>query len=132
MVNLSHDYLQWVIERLNGIEENLWFNLDRVPQLDPLKGEAVLVLLLKLACHSQNIANIEIGRKGILAIPKEWVLHHIEQLAEPLLQLEDDWEYRRLLEVYELLDDSLKRRLAVRAKNHSNPDIREAGEDFLE
>jgi len=40
-----------------------------------------------------------IGRYGILALPNDWVLQHIEALAEPLLQLEDAWENRRLLEV---------------------------------
>jgi hypothetical protein len=40
-------------------------------------------------------------------------------------------EYRRLLELYFLLDRDLTQALATRASHHSDPDTREAGEDFL-
>jgi hypothetical protein len=125
-------YTERTIQWLNAYEENLWFNLERVPQLGPEVGKAVLSGFLEQACQAQHIGNIEIGRYGIQAIPREWVLQHIEDLAESLLQTEDEWEYRRLLEVYYSLDKTLARKLALRAISNLNPDIKEAGKDFLE
>jgi hypothetical protein len=125
-------YTERTIQQLNAYEENLWFHLERVPQLSPEVGKAVLSGFLEQACQAQHIGNIEIGRYGILAIPREWVLQHIEDLAESLLQTEDEWEYRCLFEVYYSLDKTLARKLALRAISNLNPDIKEAGKDFLE
>jgi len=93
---------------------------------------AALGEYLELACQAQNTANIERGRRGILSLPRAWTVAHIEAAAEPLLQTNDEWEWRRLLEVYERLDEALLRKLAVRATSHQDPDIREAGQDILD
>lgn len=70
-------------------------------------------------------------RDAILSLPRDWVLARIEEVAEPLLANGTYDEYRRLLELYALLDPTLTRRLAERAVQDPDPDIREAGEDFL-
>ena len=71
-------------------------------------------------------------REAILTLPHDWVIQNIEQLAEPLLADGTDDEYRRFLELYYELDKSLTLKLARRASQHKNSDIREAGEDFIE
>lgn len=70
-------------------------------------------------------------RNAILSLPRDWVLTRIDEVAEPLLADGTYDEYRRLLELYALLDPALTRRLAERAARNPDPDIREAGEDFL-
>lgn len=71
-------------------------------------------------------------REAIQALPRDWVLEHVDAVSEPLL-LAGDWEtYRRLLELYLELDTTLTRRLADRAAVQLDLDTREAGEDFLE
>lgn len=70
-------------------------------------------------------------RDAILSLPREWVLANIERVAEPLLEKGGYEEYRRLLELYIQLDKELARRLALRATNQQDEDIREAGIDFL-
>lgn len=70
-------------------------------------------------------------RDAILSLPHDWVLAKIDGVAEPLLANGTYDEYRRLLELYALLDPGLTRRLAERAAQNPDPDIREAGEDFL-
>ena len=70
-------------------------------------------------------------RDGILALPREWVLARIEVIAEPLLASGTYDEYRRLLELYALLDPMLTQRLAERAIQHPDLDVQEAGYDFL-
>jgi hypothetical protein len=75
---------------------------------------------------------VHIYRKFILALPRDWVLERIEAVAEPYLVSGDLEEYRRYLELYLLLDEELTRKLAQRALAHSDPDIIEAGQDFIE
>ena len=67
-----------------------------------------------------------------MAMPRAWAVEHIEWVAEPLVQLNDDWEYRRLLELHEGLDGGLLLRLAKRGLQNSNVDIRDAASDFIE
>jgi hypothetical protein len=71
------------------------------------------------------------ARELIVSLPREWVLARIETIAEPYLRDGTYDEYRRILELYSLLDDNLTHRLARRAAAHTDPDIQEAGNDFL-
>jgi len=112
MINPNNPYVQRIIDKVNSYQENLWDNFEQVPLLETRIGHRILQDFIELACQSQHIGNIEIGRYGILALPRGWVLQHIEILAEPLLQSEDEWEYRRLIEVYWSLDKDLTRKLA--------------------
>jgi hypothetical protein len=84
--------------------------------------------LVQLA--SVGHSDIELVRQIILSFPKKWLLTHIEKSAEPLLNKGTDEEYRRLLELYIELDLELAKRLAARALQQNNPNIRETGEDF--
>lgn len=82
--------------------------------------------------------SIQTVRSAIQALPREWVLERIEAAAEPYLQGGPDHEtgtedeYRRFLELYMQLDRNLALKLARRAAEHSDPLIREAGEETLD
>ena len=76
--------------------------------------------------------SVHIYRKFILSLPRDWVLERIEAAAEPYLIDGGLEEYRRFLELYLLLDEELTRKLAQRALAHSDPDVIEAGQDFIE
>ena len=75
---------------------------------------------------------VSLYRKFILALPRDWVLERVEAVAEPYLINGDLEEYARYLELYLLLDEELTRKLAQRALAHSDPDVVEAGQDFIE
>ncbi|MFB2977093.1 hypothetical protein [Microseira sp. BLCC-F43] len=90
--------------------------------------QSLLKDLVDLASVSHS--DIELVRQAILSLPKTWLLDNIEKSAEPLLKNGTDEEYRRLLELYIQIDRDLTERLAKRALQHEDPDIREAGEDF--
>jgi hypothetical protein len=72
-------------------------------------------------------------RGVILSLPRDWVLARVDAEAERWLRAGTDDEFRRFLELYRLLDArDLTLRLARRAAAHADPEIREAGEEFLE
>lgn len=58
------------------------------------------------------------------------MLEHIEQVAIAALDLSDYWEYRRLLELAELLDPGLLQRFVSLGLGNPDPDVHEAAEDF--
>jgi hypothetical protein len=72
---------------------------------------------------------IKAVREAILSLPKDWVLENIEVVVNPLLCDEDS--YRRILELYSELDDSLAEKLAEKALKQEDRDVKEAGLDFL-
>jgi len=86
---------------------------------------------LQLACQAQHMSNIISGRNQIVALPRSWVLENIEKTAIETLDLGDDWEYRRLLEIADLLRDSgLVSRLVTFGQQSVNPDVREVAEEW--
>ncbi len=129
-VSMNDPYEIRYRQEMDTFETDLWSRLERVPDLDPVTRDAVLRYLLDLACQAQNARNIVLGRAAIQALPREWLLVNLERYAEPLLQLEDEWEYRRFAELYELLDDELLHRLVVRGLTSSDGEIREAAQEF--
>lgn len=94
------------------------------PEFEQLKGA------LQRACQAQNDGVITGGRADILAMPRATVLATIESVAAQSLSLSDEWEYRRLLELYAQLDRGLLRRLVTQGLSDANPEVREAAEDF--
>lgn len=97
---------------------------EATPTLDALRAA------VQLACQPQNAGRIVAGRNQVLAMPRPWVLDHVERVAAESLDLADYWEYRRLLELADLLDAGLVRRLVPLGLASSDPDVREAAEDF--
>jgi len=130
---LSHDvYGKSYKEQMNAFQEGLGENLEGVPTLEPQIRSAVMHYLLELACQAQNTRNILLGRQALQSVPREWLLNNIERCAQFLLELEDEWEYRRLLEVYEQLDAHLTHRLASRGLSSPKSDIQETAHEWLE
>jgi len=74
---------------------------------------------------------IQIPRDMILSLPRDWVLGNLAREVEPYLRDGTDDEYRRFLELYELLDPSMALALAKTAAAHNDPDIQDAGRDFV-
>jgi hypothetical protein len=104
-----------------------------IAMLQYLKPDELIQLFPELLLHGSS-AQGPVGaiRQAILSLPRDWVLANIEQVAEPILNTGTYDEYRRMLELYILLDRDMTFRLAQRAAQHPDPDIKEAGEDFLD
>jgi len=92
--------------------------------------KSLLTDFLQIASYQSR--DIQLSRSVILALPRDWLIENVEKNSESLLAVGTDEEYGRLLELFSLLDGPLAHRLAQRAAAHSNPHIREVGQDFLE
>jgi hypothetical protein len=85
---------------------------------------------MQLACRPQNAGRIMTGRQQVLALPRAWVLERINQVAVEALDLSDYWEYRRLLELAELLDAGIVQHFVKLGLASPDPDVLEAAQDF--
>jgi hypothetical protein len=85
---------------------------------------------VQLACQPTHMGPIERGRLQVLQMPRAWVRMHIHTVATDALDLNDYWEYRRLLELLAMLDPDLIAPLVEQGLHSADPDVREAAEDF--
>jgi hypothetical protein len=85
--------------------------------------------LLALASFGHGLT--EAYRQVILRLSRPWLRANIEKIAAPLLTNGDHEQYRALLELYARIDSALALDLARAAEQSSDPDIREAGADYL-
>ncbi|MGN1037538.1 MAG: hypothetical protein ACI4PX_07170, partial [Ruminococcus sp.] len=84
------------------------------------------------ACNPTNIMPITIARNCLKQFPIEWVSLKIKQTVFRFIDINDDWDYRRLLELCELISlDLLKWTIELNEKSTIH-DIAEAVDDFNE
>jgi hypothetical protein len=100
-----------------------------IPDVEQRK--ALFPTFLALACQPTYGPTIFAARDAILSFPHDWLLANMESEAGGLLDWDDAWEYRRFLELCSLIDSAMTVRIAQKATTHQNPEIRDAGEDFL-
>lgn len=100
------------------------------PYLSAADKQALFPEWLFLASFDHGA--LHLVREIILSLPREWVLNNIESVTAELLKDAEPLDYRRFLELYSLLDRNLALRLAERARNHSDEEVAEAGEEFVE
>jgi hypothetical protein len=91
-----------------------------------------LINSLELSCQCSYSPNIEKGRNNILKLPRQYVLKNIEQIACKVLNIDDEWEFRRFLELLLLLGDVplIKKNIEIGLKSR-NTEIVETSNDFL-
>jgi hypothetical protein len=96
-----------------------------------LRASELMELFSDLVPLARNHALAQTVRELIGSMPRDWVPERIEGVIEPLLTDATDDEYRRFLELFEVLDHELTLWFAHRAAAHADRDIREAGEEYL-
>ena len=123
---------EMLISELNKING---FNYEDISKLDKSQLETsleVLKVLVGFACESQNTALIILGRANICKIDKQWLAKHLIEAAKSCLDLNDEWEYRRLFELVLEAVPELKQEVADIGLNSADDDIKEAAADYLD
>ena len=95
-----HPYEARYRKVLSGFAPGLDADLSLVLTLETEQAGRVVRYLLGLACEAQNIANINLGRAALKALPRPWVIERIRECEPELLSKDPEWEGRRLYELY--------------------------------
>ena len=128
---MLHPYEEKIREKINKIaNEDIYFKPSEIMQKSEDVVDNIICELLSDACCGQNVLPIEISRELLLAFPKKWISSKIKKLAFRSIDINDDWDYRRLLELSELISKELLIWAIALSDNSENPDIIEASYDF--
>lgn len=128
-------YEEDLANRLNEIHPDASRCLATLGSLDPEVADRLVIELLKTACRSQNAAAITAGRNSLSKAPRTWLeTPRLFDLAERAIDLEDPWEYRRMLEVISELkiSSALWQQWIEFGWNSPNREIVEAANDFAD
>lgn len=123
-------YENMLIERLSKIGN---FNYKDIKSLDKYPScvsEKALRILIENACQGQNCAPIEVARKKVNEINKDWLKENMLEVANSCLDFSDEWEYRRFMELVELTVPELKQKVLEIGEKSEIDDIREVAQDF--
>ena len=128
-----HPYEEAIAESLNKIaNKEIYFSVSEIMSLSDSLASEVIGALLSWACQAQNDIPITIGRNCLKQFPVEWVSPKIKQTVFRFINITDDWDYRRLLELCELISTDLLKWAITLGADSTNPDIIEAVDDFNE
>lgn len=125
-----NQYEEWLIKELQHIHG---FEYQDIKYLDKYSYEIskkVLGILIENACLGQNYATIELARKKISEISAGWLKENLLEIADSCIDFEDEWEYRRLMELIIAVIPELKNQLLIIGENSANIEVKEVVEDF--
>ena len=124
-------YEKWIADSINQIaNKEIYFNTDMIMKDSEEISTNIVAELIGWACKPQNESTIMIARDCLKQFPIEWVSLRIKQVAIKSIDITDDWEYRRLLELCELISTDLLKWAITLGEKSKNPDIVEAVDDY--
>jgi hypothetical protein len=81
--------------------------LDRIDELPDPAGKRIVHTLLEEACQSQHLGKILAARTAMRTLPRAWLARVLQDAIEEVVDLKDEWEYRRLMELLKDLQSDL-------------------------
>lgn len=125
-------YKKSLSDEINNIAgKPVFFDADLITALDQETSDKIVGLLLSYACQSQNDRPITLGRTYLTMFSRGWISDRIMKVAPEVLDLNDYWDYRRLMEVSKMISDDLFRWAHELERDSSDPDVIEAYNDHM-
>lgn len=96
----SHSqYEAFMYELIEDVEKGASSAIERLEGLSPSIALRICRIIIEFACQAQNELPILAGRRAFERLPREWVDLHLDEAVRQVLDLSDDWDYTRLLEL---------------------------------
>jgi hypothetical protein len=125
-------YTEQIKIEINTIaEKNIYDDINEIYLLSDKKSNDVIKSLIKYACWATNDLLIILSRNLFSSMKKEWVSSKIKLLAEDVIDFNDEWEYRRLLELADIISEDLLEWAIKKSVGSYNEEVLEAANDFL-
>lgn len=130
---MENVYENAIKEKINtAAGRNIYFNVDEILKLPNDVSSEIVMILLSYGCEAQNELPITVSRECLKQFPAGWITEKIMRLVFRSINLYDEWEYRRLLEIAELISDDLLEWVISIAHYSKDPEIVEAAADFAD
>jgi hypothetical protein len=85
--------------KLESITPGLSQDLKRLPEFAESVAQAAIRELLSCACQATHDRVVSLGKHNLTLLPPPWLAARLPSLIQAQLNLNDDWEFRRLLEL---------------------------------
>ncbi len=122
-------------ERLEILRQKLssreWVALDIIQRMAIEQKKQFFDIFVEIASDTQEYSWANFSFELILSLPKEWLLENIERHVDPMLKNGTYDEYVSFLSLYANVDRDLTIKLAHRALEHDDPEVRKLGKDYL-
>jgi len=105
--------------------------LGALPEQAPALAEQLVGDFVSRACVNQNVAHIDLGRWGLLALPRTFVAPRLEAALFDVAARGDEWEVRRGLELASLFDETLAARVARVVAERDDTELRALAAEWL-
>lgn len=125
-----NQYEEWFMEEIQSIHGFKYEDIKYLDKYPYLISRGVLKILIENACLGQNYAPIELARIKISDINAEWLKLNLLDVANSCIDFEDEWEYRRLVELIIDVIPELKNDILMIGANLGNKEVQEVVEDF--
>lgn len=127
--NKNNIYEQRIIGEIENIEKGAFSKIAHLDNMDAAVSLAILKTLISFACTPTTVAYILFSLNLIHNFPEYWLVEHLPTVVEEILNIEDEWEFRRLLECIEHIPTLIDYYISLGLKS-INVEVIEAANDF--
>ena len=127
MISPQEDNLR---ARINSIIPEGLEHLESIIFLDPNKALEIASVIISFSCQAQHTGSIMAGRKAFERLPEPWLSLNLPFLIDKTLDLNEEWEFLRLLELLDEVNHNLLSTYVTIGLKHANSEIRAAAQQF--
>ena len=126
-------YEKRIADEINQIaNKEIFFNANEIMREPDGLATEIIGKLVSWACKPTNTTPITIARECLKQFPTDWISNKIKQTVLSSIDIGDYWEYRRLLELSEIISIDLLEWVITLGEGAKDLDIIEAVDDFTE
>ena len=126
-------YEEDIVGRINKIAgKSVYFDVVEIMNSPESICNEIITLLLSYACQSQNIKPITIAKNALIKFPYNWITEKIMKLCYQTMNIDDEWEYRRFLELVQIISNDLLKWAISLSKDTSSQEILIIANEFSE
>lgn len=130
---IVHAYEKMIADDINQVaNKEIYFKPDEIMREPDSIATGIIGKFVSWACRPTNIMPISIARNCLKQFPADWVSEKIKQTVFNSIDINDYWDYRRLLEITEIISADLLKWAITLGEKSDDFDIIEAVSDFKE
>jgi hypothetical protein len=104
---MENPFMNALCQKIDRLHAGASERLDRIDELPSSASKMIVNILLQEACQSQHVGAITSARRVMRTLPPLWLSSVLHAAIEETVDLDDEWEYRRLIELLKELKSGL-------------------------
>ncbi len=127
---MKHPYSDRLKDGIDRLYPGASDHLDAINELPDSAAKSIVAFLVSCACEPQNTGLITLARSTLAELPAVWLSSVLGGSIKESVNLDDEWEYRRLIELLGELNSALLQQYLDYGLASEHAEIREAASDY--